>query len=498
MAVAVVPVLPRQRLLSFDGGWNLLAAPSELAPNETPACSNVTLDPRGGAVKRLGLEKVGDNGSVVSTPLIFYLSRTLNRLLMQCGTSLYMSSDGGATWTAIKTFSTAARVGLCDFQNRIAIIHPADGVFIYDGASVSARVTNSPVGFTIAVWENALFSAGDPSQPTRVTRSDLGAITWPAAPITNDFRVKDDTPITCLMPGPSTLLVFKEESDYRVSDPATINYSMLSPTHGASGPLCVALNGGLAAAICKRGITLLDGISLPKQVSSKLTPLFNPTQLNLPVAGNWTANVKEDRFVFSLTLAGSTLNNLTLEYHPAVGWIVPHAFGMQDFANYVSGTRKLLGAKIAANTHAAAFEVFKGGTDDGAAIAASFQTAWIMPAGDTLSRLRRAIVRGRGNFQFETRRDFRASGKVRDFISAPNAGIWGTSYWGSSQWGTDELEVYRPFSSLGVARAFSYIFSQTSSGSKFATPALPGATAQEIGDFACYGVDMDFVPLGGA
>jgi hypothetical protein len=498
MAVAV-PILPRQRLLSFDGGWNPLAAPSELGQNETPACSNVTLDERGGVVKRLGLAKAGDNGAIVTTPLLLYFSRVLNRLLMQCGTGLYVSTDGGVNWSAaIANFSTAARVGICDFQGVAVIIHPVDGVFTYNGSAVSARVANSPVGNTIAVWENALFSAGEPGNPTRVSRSDIGAVTWPTIPTANQLRIKDDTPLTCLMPGPSALLAFKEESVYRVSDPTTIAYTMIGPTHGASGPLCVALNGGQAAAICRRGITLLDGISAPRKVSEKLAPLFTGDQLNLGNSANWTASVKDDRYVFSLSLTGSTLNNATLEYSPYVGWIVPHNFGVQDFSNYVSGTRKLLGTKIAANSHAAAFEVFKGGTDDGAPIAASFQTAWVMPAGDTLCRLRRALVRGRGNFDFETRRDYTRAGKVRHFESAPQASIWGTSYWHQAQWGADELEVYRPFFSLGVARAFSYVFAQTSSASAFLQPSMGGGAPREVGDFACYGVDMDFVPLGGA
>jgi hypothetical protein len=499
VAAASVPLLPRQRLLSFDGGWNLIASPSELGLNESPSCLNVTLDERGGVLKRLGLAKVGDNGSVVTTPLILYYSRVIGRLLLQCGTGLYASSDGGATWSAaLKTFSTASRVGICDFQGKAVIIHPVDGVFTYDGTTFSAAIANGPKGNTLAVWENAIFSAGDPLQPTRVTRSDLGAITWPAAPTTNDLRVKDDTPLTCLMPGPATLLAFKEESVYRVSDPTTIAYSLLGATHGASGPLCVALNGGQAAAICKRGITVLDGVSAPRLVSSKLTPLFNAAQLNLATAPNWTASIKEDRYVFSFALAGVTLNNITLEYSPLVGWIVPHNFGMQDFANYVAGTRKLLGVKIAATSSAAAFEVFKGGTDDGKPISASFQTAWFAPAGDTLLRLRRALVRGRGNFQFETRVDYEGSGKVRDFLSASAVGVWGVSRWGAGAWGTDLAEIYRRFFSLGVGRAFSYVFSQTSSGSRFDAPVIAGATLQEVGDFACYGVDLDFVPLGGA
>jgi hypothetical protein len=476
----------------------------------------VTLDGRGGVLKRLGIAKVGDNGSVVTTPLLLYYSRVISRLLLQCGTNLYASSDGGATWSApLKTFSTASRAAACDFQGNAVIIHPVDGVCTYDGSTVSGRLPNSPAGFTITVWENALFSAGDPTYPVRITRSDLGAITWPAIPTSNELRVKDDTPLTCLMPGPSSLLAFKEESVYRISDPTTIAYSMIGPTHGASGPLCVALNGNLAAAICRRGITLLDGIGAPKLVSEKLTPLFTSAQLNLGASSNWAASVKDDRYVFSLTLTGSTLNNLTLEYHPAFGWIVPHSFGVQDFTNYVAGTRRLLGAKIAANTHASVFEVFKGGVDDGAAISASFQTAWVMPAQDTLCRLRRAFVRGRGEFQFETRRDYTYAGKVREFTSQPDvvlveyatvkatyatyaalkAGVASYAQLGASY---PELEVYRPFFSLGVARAFSYVFSQTSPDSNLLPPPTSGGANREVGDFACYGVDMDFVPLGGA
>lgn len=41
----------------FAGGLNLRDAPTELKPTESPSAWNVTLDERGGVVKRLGYTK---------------------------------------------------------------------------------------------------------------------------------------------------------------------------------------------------------------------------------------------------------------------------------------------------------------------------------------------------------------------------------------------------------------------------------------------------------
>lgn len=491
--------LERLALSNFSGGLNLQAAPSELAQSETPDCMNVTLDERGGVVKRLGLSKIANVSALTATPQILYYSRALDKLLIQVGTGLYKSDDGGSNWSAaLKTFSTSARVGMCDFLSKVVVIHPADGAFTYDGATFSGKVTNSPNGNTIAVWQNALWSAGDPAATSRITRSDLGAITWPVAPVTNDVRAKDDTAITALIAaGVNALLAYKEESIYRVQDATSGAYMTLSPTYGASGPLCVALNQGECASLSRRGIAVTDGMKNPELISTRIEPFFRFDQLAYSTSSDWCAGVFRDRFVFSLARAGASANNATLEYSPAAGWVVPHSFGVQSFASYVPSTRRLLAAKVASGPATATFEVFKGGTDDGVAITARYQTPWLEPGAGILCRYRRLRAKGRGSaFSISTRFDYADAGTDNTFASPAAGMLWGTGLWGSGFYGANNYEAYKDFYSLGVGKAISFVFNQTSSTSATGQKLLMDGFAPEVGDFACYGLDVDFIRLG--
>ena len=51
-----------QLMQGFQGGLNLRDAPTELKPSESPSAWNVTLDERGGVVKRLGYTSWGSVG----------------------------------------------------------------------------------------------------------------------------------------------------------------------------------------------------------------------------------------------------------------------------------------------------------------------------------------------------------------------------------------------------------------------------------------------------
>ena len=51
-----------QLMQGFAGGLNLRDAPTELKPTESPNAWNVTLDERGGVVKRLGYAKWNTSG----------------------------------------------------------------------------------------------------------------------------------------------------------------------------------------------------------------------------------------------------------------------------------------------------------------------------------------------------------------------------------------------------------------------------------------------------
>src|SRR6266498_3837304 len=170
--------LKELRLGNFSGGLNLRDAQAELAPNESPDLWNVTLDERGGASKRLGFAKYNsiryDPVNLVSN--VFYW-QTGQNLIVQCNGRLYKDTSTAD----FKTFTTSARCGFADFAGKLCIIHPIDGFFTYDGTTVTSIATG-PRGSTLAVWQNKLWAAGDPTNKTRVTFSAAGdPATWNAS-----------------------------------------------------------------------------------------------------------------------------------------------------------------------------------------------------------------------------------------------------------------------------------------------------------------------------
>src|SRR5207244_2471450 len=151
-------------------------------------------DERGGAGKRLGMIKY--NGSPFEASLVtntFYWPSGQNEIT-QCGAKLY--KDTGASF---KTFTTTERCGMCDFKGLLIFIHPTDGLFKYDGTTVTALATG-PKGNTVTAWQNKLWAAGDPTAGAkpRVYFSAAGDETsWPGTNFV-DLREKDTEAVVCL------------------------------------------------------------------------------------------------------------------------------------------------------------------------------------------------------------------------------------------------------------------------------------------------------------
>jgi hypothetical protein len=304
-------------------------------------------------------------------------------MLGQIGANLY-TSDGGGVWTGpIKTFSTNDRVAACNFLKKAVIVHPVDGVFTYNGSTFSARIANSPVGNCITSWQNCIWTAGDPVNKTRLTRSefgvgDTGDPAWVASPVTNDFRDRDERKITALAfsqgldtVGRPGLLVFKENSIYRVNA-SSGSYTILSTDAGASGPMCVASLYGTTGFINRRGIYTTDGLSQVNLVSEKVEPLFNPDQLKYSTSEDWCANTFRDRFVFGVNRTVANSNDMMLEYHPTVGWIVPHSLATSCMTAWLKNDRVLYTGSPTTNY---VYTTFRGWSDDGAAIL-RWQSRW--------------------------------------------------------------------------------------------------------------------------
>lgn len=495
----------------FSGGWNPRDAWSQVADNESPECLNVTLDERGGVTKRLGLTKSGSQ--IVNTANIqnLFYSEATDLLIAQVADKLYKSTDAGASWSAsIKTFTTSERCGMCDFLGKIVFVHPTDTCFSYDGTTFSGAIANSPKGKAITSWQNYLWSTGDPTagQTSRVQRSDAGAITWPASPVFTDLRYKDDQACTAIGGGVGMdevgrggLLVFKEGSTYRIHDTATLANTIVDYNYGASGPLAVVTNRGLTCAISRSGIIGLRGDSGKAElVSEKLAPLFSPNQSAYQYMTNMAAGRIRDRMVFSLPWkTASTVNTMTLEFHPTDGWFVPHDFGSPAFATYTKNTQVLYGGKIGtgSSSYGYAFKVFNGSTDDGTNIAGRWQSRWFSPFAASEVRFRRCIVNGRGAFTLYVKRNYDTGlGDAFPITITGTGSPWGTAVWGTDTWGTNLSQDTEEIFSLGHGRSISFEIQDSSSLTATTPPFLDTGGTETIGSFSLYGLTLDMVPLG--
>lgn len=501
--------LQELKIRHFDGGLNLRDAQSELAGNESPDMSNVTLDERGGIAKRLGYVK--DNSSPYNASLVqnlFYWASGQNKIT-QSGAAVFKDSST----VAFKTFTTSARVGFADFIGKLYMIHPIDGLFSYDGTTVAA-IAAGPKGTCLAPWQNKLFASGDPANKPRVICSGRGdPLDWTIGGAGganyNDLREKDSETVVCLsgaagidISGRPGLLAFKNESSYRIYDSATLAYQTIDPTIGAASALAVVNLFGRSIVLSQRGIFWTDGVSGLRPAGEKLEPLWDQAQIAYDKLDLFCAGARGDRVYFSLPRAGATANNLALEYHPLQGWITSNSNAMSCYSTYAKQTQRLLGGSPTVNGQT--YELLRGGSDDGVAIHSYFQTPWFEPSAGILSRLRKLAIEGRGNFTLYTKKDYDTGVGSADPVTISRGGFtWNApgSTWNAPgvKWGPSAYEAFAdpPLLSLGTARAVSFRIDETSS-IVTSGPALLGGAAPSVGAWGLYGLDLYFVTLGTA
>ena len=484
----------------FSGGWNIRDAQGELAANESPDLYNVTLDERGGIAKRLGYSKY--NGSIFQAALVtntFYWTTGQNQIT-QCGAKLYKDTST----TEFKTFTTTERCGFADFTGLLYFIHPTDGLFTYDGATVTARAAG-PKGTTLAPWQNKLFAAGDPANKPRVYWSNKGDGTLWTGTDFNDLREKDTEIVTCLtgasgldISGRAGLLAFKRRSTYRIFDSGTGQYQTLDAQIGAASSLSVVNGFQRTVALGESGIYWTDGVGPMRPASDKIQNLFDPTQIAFAQLDKFCAGTKGDRMYFSLTRAGQTVNNLELEYHPLQGWIVASSAAASCYATYGKDDQILYASSPIANGQV--YRRLTGGSDDGTAIASRFQGRWAEPTGGHQVRVTRARVVGRGAFTLDVFTDYQLAPSISFSVNfASSAGTYDDV---ASIYDTDDLygplkyQDFRDFPQLGVMRAISLRFSETSSTSTSGIQILGTGSAPEVGAYGSYGLSLSYVPLG--
>lgn len=520
-------VSPRPRTATFqvqrfDGGLNLRDAPTEVAPNETPGALNVTLNERGGFEPRLGLNKLNGASLLPASPVALYYSAVCDALVAYVSTDagvgkLYKSTNGGATWASFYTTLTAGGQGdFKDFKNRLVFVNTLDGVYSFP-SDLSAPVHNlGPAGgmdevrgSAVAVWQNKCWVTGDIREDdthsrARVWISDAGNEQfWTTATSYVDIRDVNTDICTAIgagvgmdVTGKPTLLVFKETSMYRINDSTTGSYTTLhSRGAGAASQKAVAANLGRICSINREGIWVTDGLAIPVRVSDKLQPLFSPDGIDFTNFSKWSAAPYRDRIVFNIVRAGSTAPDLMLDYHPELGWTVTHDLALGPMAPYSKQTAKLIAA--ASDSSGEVYDVFTGGTDDGVAIDAYYQTPWAPLADGDDARLRYLRVYGRGAVNVQIRSDFAIIGDDLTLTFGESDGfVWDVDLWDVGIWGDPAIEGNADEALDQVCKHVSLVFSAETTTSSNKPPLLGDGTAPEAGAWAVYGVKLDYIPLG--
>lgn len=474
-------------LRDFSGGLNLRDAQPEIPLNDLADAVNVTLDEHGGVSSRLGYSKFnGTPFAAAKVSNVFYWEGQ-GAIVTQCGASLYLN----ASLVSFKTFTTSARCGMAEFGGKLCIIHPVDGFFTYDTVVVTAIATG-PKGDSLAPWQNKLWT-NDKSgaNPSRVHWCAVGdPTTWNVGDV-NDIRDVDGSQVVNVfsgqgqdIKGAAGLLVFKQQSTYRINDSTTGAYTTIDLAVGAASSLSVVSVLGRILVLSPRGVFQTDGVSGLVSVSDKLAPIWSPASLAYNHLDLFCAGAAGDRAYFSVPTLGQAANNIMFEYHPIHGWFTSNSNAASCYTLYTqSGNSSIVTGSPSINGQV--YVQLSGGSDDGATISAYWRTGWVVLNDGLAARLNRLRVTGRGSFSLFAYRDyqydpadlFTAAARALDLTLA-------TGYFATQK------DVY----SLKKGRAFSFYFV----GGSTTTVLLPAqwGQARQVGAWSVQELDLDAVPLG--
>lgn len=494
-APAKLPGIQVGQITNFSGGVNFRDSPTELAATESYDAYNVTFDERGGVQSRLGYVKRGSSLAASIVVNDFY-SALLGNFITQAGTGLYYNG------TLEHTFTTNDCVTFAELGGKVIVGHPVDGLFYSTDGITWTHITSANAPATancIKTWMSKLF----------VGLAD-GTVHWSAAsdPLTwasTDFNAiwtKDQKPVVALaigsgqdIQGRPGLLVFKQESVYRINDSGTGAYTVLDTTHGAAGPKAVVGVGARVCWIGKGGIWWWrEDQASPINGSDLLRPLWRNEQLSFSNQSGWAAGRRLNRAYFSASSQGSAVNDTAIEFHPDEGWVTLRSDAMTCYS--VDQNEQTYGGSPTVNGQM--YQLDTGGTDDGTAISGWFQTRWVVPNGGFQAQVWQLRLHGRGSGTIEFRKDYEDSMGKQYTITYPTTG-W---FYDTTVTYDSGISYIDPVSAAsvslagqGTCRQFSIRFT-FSTNSTFVGRQIGTAPAPVYGGNALYGIETLYIPLG--
>lgn len=482
---------------NFSAGLNTKSAPflldEGLGPMPSRDLMNVQGTQAGAILKRNGLVTLA---SPAATPTSLFASEAtpLNCMIGAGGTVMYSVQSGG-TVTSIKTGLTSGKrwefisAPVVSGQGPVYGLNGTDTPQQWSGATagtLTGNWTNAsgsvavPNGTYVIYANNQAFISGVSANPSRVYWSAIADPTnWDPASVTGagfvDFDPNDGQVITGLGKVGPYVLVFKPRKCWVITDTATAANRRISDQIG-----CVAhrtIQSGPAGTYFlseDRGVYLTNGSKL-----EPISDLIQPTIDQIDGQRTQAAAVYfNGHYYLSVAGTGSGANDTTLDFDTTINSWWRHSFGSNQFAIWHPvGSAQLYSAKATAAIVDQCFAsaVF---TDNGSNFTWYWRGPWqsptfarrrLFPTPYYRKRLRQVRYEGIGTVDFSLAKDFAATETLvkQDVF----AGSTGTNFGGPQPFGGPQLfgggatllqgRVY----TLGVADAFSIVFSSTSNTS---------------------------------
>lgn len=480
---------------AFQAGMDTKDSPylldEGLGPLPSRDLSNVVGTLAGAITKRNGLVTFASPASTPSSLFPFEAVSPI-QLIAAVGTTLVAITTGGATST-IKTgltnnarweFVSAPVVG--GQGPLFGMNGGADTPQRWDGvAATTSNWTNAsgavavPNGKYLIYAANQVFVTGVAATPSRVFWSAIGdPSNWDPASLTGagsaDLDPGDGQAITGIGRVGNYILVAKPRKLWVISDTAGPTIRRITDQVG-----CVAhrsIQSGSEGTYFlseDRGVYLTNGSSL-KPISDKIQPTID-------LVGSQKSNAVgvyyNGHYLLAVAGSGSGSNDTTLDWDATLQSWWRHSFGSNQFAVWhPTTTAQLYSAK---STAAIVDQCLVSGvfTDNGTPFQWVWRGPWqspsfyrrrLFPTPYYRKRLRQVRYDGSGTVNFSLAKDFAI---VESLIATDvfNAAATSTTWGGSGSWADTTLTwagnpgISRGRSnSLGVANAFSVVFSATS------------------------------------
>lgn len=477
------------------GGLNDSLSVTSISDNEATAINNIVFDTAGAITKRFGYNNVLPTtgtiyqmalGNHAVTALSYYVNQsTGNKYIVgiannsgqATGFEKQLDSSNnipGGAWVNIG--SSGLPTSFTDDLQ--PVVTPANGILVFTfPASVGwqpyawsatgniyilSHDPNCPNATINAYFNNILFLAGDPANPTRVTFSDLtNGITRYVATDFFDLDKNNGHYITALLPAFGNLYIFEDNSIWMLTGSSRDTFSvqrMVDNTGTVSPHSVYVVNNQIYFITKQNDIAIYDGTFTVKYLSSKIRNTIGANNFNrAPQAlgiGFSSYKYKDLDYYVSETVLGSSQNNQVLmfdtdreawtklsNFAPDSWTVIPSSTGQDKL---VFGTYNgLVYSYPNIGTYSDVVDTCAGGgcTETSMAINASYTTKWFTfpdsSLGDKYLRVLKTYIQNSNvssTLTTQVNYDFNTAGNVFNFSYNPSGSLWGSALWGTGVW----------------------------------------------------------------